>query len=330
MNHNDSTWNFQKYLCICAKRLRQIGGTIPSTYGPANMVLIIRLMLGIIIENEGLDVEKYVELPRSSQDVMSQRKMGFPLEAGESVIESWIFALLDTLVIQLKHESWNKDEYYAFVLELMKILCMISAMQCVHLEAQGQEDQLSDALGENPFLNAMLENADMMRLLSVGLLKQWVQAPIGPSGLHLFDKGAVMVGHQSVVTSAARSLLWIPSHALWFLRSKKRHNRGGFSDSPVGMAAEFLFLLLYYYCPRNSAPNTFKEAVNAMKDPDGVAIKSLEFDVDEMHGNGVPFSTLFESVGDRMLHNESTTLVLYALLHGNKDFFEYCMVRWLP
>ncbi|MFS7940146.1 putative dymeclin [Helianthus anomalus] len=62
-------------------------------------------------------------------------------------------------------------------------------------------------------------------------------------------------------------------------------------------------------------------------------VKNVEFDRVDIDGNAhsgplvrLAFASLYDTLG-MCLTDETTVLLLYALVHGNSDFLEYVLVR---
>lgn len=183
------------------------------------------------------------------------------------------------------------------------------------------------------FLEAIIAQRSLAGPATQALLMHYITSRAPPSGLAFYVPPQPRSAFY-FVKAAASTVFWLPYTAYALLRGASGQNAQHASgNSPLGAAAISLILALNFYPPVDTqTDNAFRRALRNLQDADDITNDAAMDAAEGGHGAAagaasVPYSALFDSLGRSLLTQESSVLLLYALLHGTPHFMDYCMVR---
>lgn len=296
----------QKLVVAVGKVLRQAGdkASFGGNYAVANLVCVQRNILCILNENYASDaVGQLEELIGDKRNVM------------DYFAESVMHALQEQLGsgVRTAHQ-------YVLLLELMKLLLVMVSTSVSQRMKSNRKDGVE--VLRYPFLKYLVQ-CKHCGVLAGMLIDQWMQSPMPPSSMLLYDAAQDEGVNGSSMYSAAKSMIWMPVHAYSYFQGQhdRQHEIG--ERSPIADASILLLLVMSLYQPEEKGfRNLFKEALGRLRDNHG---QSANSEPESMAS--IDFSRLFAVFADRIDGSEATTILLYLMIYGNSGFYDYCMVR---
>jgi uncharacterized membrane protein YgcG len=241
------------------------------------------------------DLLPHLELPASSDGASAAKP---PL--GRRFVE----ALLSFLV-----ECELTDASYTLHMEAMAALlvCMSTQMFC----------DLSSAAPQPLAVAVLRSEAGIARRMVARLLQHYMRRPVPPKEA---------LGLLRAISSAAGFVLYLPWQVFsYFFRP---------ADAPplelADRALQVLLVLTQHLPPTlfagaaDEGSNEFLKALRSFSDDESRADAAA--DPEGGHGHQLSFRELHNAVS-AALPGEASVLLLYLLLHGNRDFLDYCITR---
>ncbi|XP_076903058.1 uncharacterized protein LOC143558012 isoform X1 [Bidens hawaiensis] len=192
----------------------------------------------------------------------------------------------------------------------------------------------------HPFLDAaMSQESSLVGLIVHKLLLNYISRPRSKSSAsYALMSEESQFGVLKRVGSAAANIVFFPLS--YFVNSSVEASRSQLADSSINI---LLALIHYRKCilvesvkNSNTSESLLKDETYFAENPYCKAlenVRDVEFDRVDMEGNAhsgplvrLSFAHLFDTLG-MCLADETTLLLLYALVHGNLVFLEYVLVR---
>lgn len=316
------------HLAWCLQECVSASGVPPSSYMKAiNATYISSVFLKYLIENAKTDTfeELYLSLDRSEA-----------LPSNFSQDENIGSLVMHSALSYIGKVDISPNTYFLHH-ELLNFMLVAMSTQLL----SGPSPEPKDI---HPFIDAaMVQETSLVGLVVRKLLFNYISRPRFTSNTATYDTFSEgnQPGVLQRVSSAAASFVLLPFS--FFVSSSGEATR-----SPLVFSSLHVLLILIHYrkCVLetvkdrgdDSATSDFlpKENSYFSENPYCKALenaKDVDFDRIDVEGNAhsgplvrLPFASLFDALG-MYLADETATLLLYSLVHGNSDFLEYVLVR---
>ena len=292
MENNQSTGNYQKMLTLLTENLK--GASSVTSFGLSNYVYIQRICIGMILQEEG--AERLLEVKQGVHG------------SGKSLLVDQVTDAILQAMLSLVDHSANSTCHSLLLLELMKFIIVVCT--------SGNEG-ISEV-----FLESFM-NSERMHLCARALLNFWIlQHGYGVPKSNIFDD--IESESHYAIAAMAKSVLSLPWQAASMLQASSPPKEAPLvlDNDPFATASSLVILIFYFHGSREYS-NAFRVSMDALVNDDVLS------EEERRAGNvntSVSFAKLAAAIGKRIVHSESTSLLLYLLLQGNKHVLDYFMV----
>lgn len=292
VENNQNTENYQKMLVWLSKHLQ--GASSVHSFGLSNYVYIQRICMGILLQ-EGR-AEEILEM-----------KHGTHGNEQSSLVDQLTNAILQAILVLV--DKPRPSLYHSLLLlELMKFIIVVCT------SGNGYMSEV--------FLESFMKS-DSMHFCARALLNFWiVQDGYNVPKSSIFDD----IGSEShyAIVAMAKVVLSFPWQATALLRSSSPVKESPLilDDDPFATVSCLVILIFYFHGSREH-PNVFRTSMDALESDD--ALSDGKHDPSNVD-TSISFPKLAVALGKRMISSETTSLLLYLLLQGNKNVLDYFMV----
>ncbi|KAL8162708.1 hypothetical protein V2J09_014197 [Rumex salicifolius] len=317
------------HLAFCLQECISTSDTPSTTYSRAvNATYLSSVFLKYMIENMGTDSCEVLYLLLDENEAVPS---GYPKgqTVGSFVIKS--------ILCFIGSEDISPSTYILHY-ELLNFMIVAMSSQLLSGPSPGPRDF-------HPFIDAaMIQETSLVALVVHRLLINYISRPrknFSSASYSMFSEGN-QPGVLKRFGSAAASVVLLPLNL--FVGSVGDASRSLLADASLHL---LLILIHYRKCiisddstvqsdNHASSDSILKEHTYFSENPYCQALemaRDIEFDRVDIEGNAhsgplvrVPFASLFDTLA-MCIADESATLLLYSLVHGNAGFLEYVLVR---